>query len=101
MKAELRRQERELAEMEQQRHAEAAAAQAAAQAEATSPAEPQGEPPSRQKGPPTGKGVSPALPASVLLCSGTGGILVTQHSAASSQDVSCAGHDSAFRDPWG
>ena len=61
MKAELRRQERELAEMEQQRNAEAAAAQAAAQAEAATAAEPQGEPPSRQKGPPTGKGVSPAL----------------------------------------
>ncbi|CAK0784877.1 hypothetical protein CVIRNUC_008082 [Coccomyxa viridis] len=56
MKAELRRQERELAEMEQQRNAEAAAAQAAAQAEAATAAEPQGEPPLRQKGPPTGKG---------------------------------------------
>lgn len=57
MKAELRRQERELAEMEQQRVAEAAAAQAAAEAEAAAAAEAQAEaPPSTRKGPHQGKG---------------------------------------------
>ena len=71
MKAELRRQERELAEMEQQRNAEAAAAQAAAaQAEAAAAAEPQGEPSSRQKGPSLGKGVSPLCFCLVVPCMG-------------------------------
>ena len=57
MKAELRRQERELAEIEQQRHAEAAAA-AAAQAEAAAAAEAQPECPPQRKGPNSGKGAS-------------------------------------------
>lgn len=56
MKAELRRQERELAEIEQQRNAEAAAA-AAAQAEDAAAAEAQPEGPPQRKGPNTGKGV--------------------------------------------
>ena len=55
MKFELRRQERELAEIEQQRKAEAAAA-AAAQAEAAAAAEAQPEGPPQRKGPNTGKG---------------------------------------------
>ncbi len=56
MKRELARQERELAEIEQQRNAEAAAA-AAAQAEAAAAAEAQPEAPTQRKGPNNGKGV--------------------------------------------
>ena len=56
MKAELRRQEHELAEIEQQRNAEAAAA-AAAQAEAAAAAEAQPEGPPQRKGPNSGKGM--------------------------------------------
>ncbi len=62
MKAELRRQERELADLAQQRAAEEAAAAAAAEAEAAAAAEAQPEAPSTQrKGPNQGKGEQPAL----------------------------------------